>query len=303
METIREGFLRKNIGLGKDVAVKKWVEENINAKKHINVDVLDDSTLRITLNDGGYFYDFCKSNSGMLDVPEYITISEIVYNANETLVFRNLNVKDWTKFLPKTINIVTNGKLIGLSFMNCNITPKDIKNIHIDVAIANLIIRQCKSFSGNLDLDLSHLTIPYLISVDNDVDTINIRLNSHGGFPGLSLTDNENLTEITGDIHKISQLYLTNTKMGDALYYEILDNASKNENLKNVRNLLLKNQASKNRVINKCESIKDLFNNFTRLTSILIKSPQFDNIEFVVRDKNYRTRSLKCEIELNIKKS
>ena len=100
MKTIKEGFLRKNLGLGKEELIRKWCEDNKLGDYNINSDL----TISVCLDDDkdkfGYFLNPYKP------IPDYIKFKKIDapgFRYDYNTINLNGNTGNWESIWPESI--------------------------------------------------------------------------------------------------------------------------------------------------------------------------------------------------------
>ena len=100
MKTIKEGFLRKNLGLGKDELIRNWCKENKIENYSINSDLTIDVRLGNDNDKYGYFLNPYKP------IPDYIKFNKIDapgFRYDYNTIDLNSNTGNWESIWPKSI--------------------------------------------------------------------------------------------------------------------------------------------------------------------------------------------------------
>ena len=127
---LTENNFFKNLGIGRKVQTEKWLQEHnelFNEKHHV-ITIADDGSLVITVK------EIASLSYRHLEVPEYITVSKIIFEKNSYNYFslKNMVFKDFRGFIENVEIEFSNSYGRGhksFSIENCNITVDDIKYI------------------------------------------------------------------------------------------------------------------------------------------------------------------------------
>ena len=212
MKTIKEGFLRKNLGLGKEELIRKWLDgHNLYEDPNATYEILPSGGLKIRGTRTIYVFNASGFTGNVVDVPDYIKIDEIGDPAN--LIYSGVQCNDWSRILPK-------GEVHSrhiLRFARCDIKDNDIELLegkfpHV-CFLGCTELKNVKFGKGYniLKLELSECEDLKKITLDND------------NIIYLDLWGNDSLESLEGAAKKCQELNLSGTELGDKIVGDLIN--------------------------------------------------------------------------------
>ena len=279
MRTLKEDFF-DNLGIGMEAErdkIKDWI------KSYSNIELLDDNTLKI--NATGYIYPF-GLNIRPIEVPDYITISEINFDNYGTVFFWGLNCNNWQNLISSNNTVLHTGKSNGIQFRKCNITLEDIDELPKD-NIDELKFREINTLPNNLKIDFSKAPQLHFISFrDCKLNSINLKLSPQCSQYTLDLSDNTKLSKISGNLDKCLSIYLQNTMIGQDFMLELQYELEKRDYKFNTETLKEISQEEYFEIFSTCKTITNFFKKHDNLLTIYCHIP--GDVKHEISIKNHK---------------
>lgn len=270
---VNENNFFKNLGIGRKIQTEKWLQEHnklFNKSYHI-ITIDDDGSLVITVK------DIASLSYNHLEVPEYITVSKIIFEkySYNYLSLKNMVFKDFKGFI-ENVEIEFSNNYFGrdqktFSVENCNITVDDIK--YIPTSFRFLTFIDCPNLKGNIDITRECDNFKTDITIKNcKVNKIN--LNSKSNV--IALTINNVLIDSVDDINvkngDLKFLYLEESPLAKIIIKE-LETLTKMD----FDSITFKPLKSKfNRILSKSKTLMEIINKFPEILLIQLSTKKID---------------------------
>ena len=289
MRTLKEDFF-DNLGIGMEAErdkIKDWI------KTYSNIELLDDNTLKI--NAIGYIYPF-GLNIRPIEVPDYITISEINFDNYGSVYFWGLNCDNWQNLISSNNTVLHTGKANSIQFRKCNITIEDIDELPKD-NIDELKFREINTLPNNLKIDFSKASQLHFISFrDCNLKSINLKLSQQCSNYTLDLSDNAKLSKISGNLEKCLSIYLQNTMIDQDFMLELQYELEKHGYKFNTETLKEISQEEYFEIFSKCKTITNFFKKHDNLIAIYCHIPGDVKHEISINKHNWDSKKLYVKI-------
>ena len=245
------------------------------------------------INATGYIYPF-GLNIRPIEVPDYITISEINFDNYGSVYFWGLNCNNWQNLISSNNTVLHTGKANSMQFRKCNITKEDIDKLPKD-NIDELKFREIKTLPNNLKIDFSNVSQLDCISFrDCDLKSIDLKLSQQCSNYILDLSDNTKLSKISGNLDKCLSIYLQNTPIGQDFILEFQNELEKYDygHKFNAEGLKEISQEEYFNIFSKCKTITNFFKKHDNLIAIYCHIPGDVKHEIVINRHNWNSKKL-----------
>jgi hypothetical protein len=270
---VNENNFFKNLGIGRKIQTEKWLQEHdelFDKRQHI-ITVADDGSLVITVK------DIASLSYRHLEVPEYVTVSKIIFEKNSYnyLSLRNMVFKDFRGFI-ENVDIEFSNSYFGkdnktINIENCNITVDDIK--YIPSSFNFLTFVDCPNIKGNIDITRESDDFKTNITIENcKVNKIN--LNSKSYY--ITLTIDDVLIDSIDDINvkngDLRFLYLKESPLAKIIIKE-LETLAKSD----FDEIVFKTIKNKfNRILSKSKTLMEIINKYSEILLIQLSTKRID---------------------------
>ena len=291
MRTLKEDFF-DNLGIGMEAErdkIKDWI------KSYSNIELLDDNTLKIKAI--GYIYPF-GLNIRPIEIPDYITISEINFDTYGSVYFWGLNCDNWQNLISSNNTVLHTGKANSIQFRKCNIKLEDIDKLPKD-NIDELKFREINTLPNNLKIDFSKAPQLHYISFrDCNLKSINLKLSQQCSNYTLDLSDNTKLSKISGNLDKCLSIYLQNTTIGQDFISEFQNELEKRGYGHKFNGEALKeiSQEEYFEIFSNCKTITNFFKKHDNLLAIYCHIPGDLIHEISINRHNWDSKKLYVKI-------